>query len=83
MFSHLCCSLGANDNVDVLQDDLPPGEHFNILKVLLANLEEKNILWEELKLTLLHIAAKDGNLEIVKYLSGPLTDINPSSPTGE
>ena len=83
MIYHGYCYLGADGNFNPYHNDLPRGVHFNILKVLVGNLVEKNILWKELNLTLLHIAAKDGNIEIVKYLSGPLSDINPSSPTGE
>ena len=44
--------------------------------------KDKNILWNELNQTLLHLAAKEGHIEIVKYLSGFLTDINPSSSSG-
>ena len=54
------------------------------MKVLVANLDDKdkNIMWNELNQTLLHLAAKEGHIEIVKYLSGFLTDINPSSSSG-
>ena len=62
------------------------GGHLDVLKVLLEDEDEKNMLWKELNQTLLHLAASDGHLDIVKYLFGFVpfvTDINPSSATGK
>ena len=62
------------------------GGHLDVLKVLLEDQDEKNMLWKELNQTLLHLAASDGHLDIVKYLFGFVpfvTDINPSSAIGK
>ena len=63
-------------------ENILSGGHLEVLKVLLKDESNKNMLWMELNQTLLHLAASDGQLDIVKYLSGFLRFINPSSSTG-
>ena len=58
--------------------------HFEIVKYLVDNLEEKNpIVSSYAGLTPLHIASIHGGIDAVKYIMSNVLDINPTDKTGE